>query len=212
MIGESQAVTDGETLTPYIHSRTDLHSDVHLTPALQYLQFSLHIFVLCNHSVRRWHMPCLRQQGLSKTYYGHPIPTPIYQVRYGSICLLTVTCFQINLACNRDLLTRSKSVAWVGGILSNERLPVKNKLYLSSLTYEEAHVLLYINTTNRLLGFMCTLSRVKHSGSLVRAINVSVRSILPCIPVTLLATADMLHGPGAEIYMYVCQSLSGCRT
>ena len=51
----------------------------------------------------------------------------------GSICLLTVTCFQIKLACNRDLLACSKSVAWVGGIFSNERLLVKNKLYLASL-------------------------------------------------------------------------------
>ena len=37
---------------------------------------------LYNHSVRGWHRPCLRQQGLSKTanisyYYGHSIPTPI---------------------------------------------------------------------------------------------------------------------------------------
>ena len=49
---------------------------------------------LYNHSVRGWYMPCLLQHGLSKTtkisYYGHPIP------KSGSICLLTVTWFQIN--------------------------------------------------------------------------------------------------------------------
>ena len=116
--------------------------------------------------------------------------TPPHLLKSGSICLLTVTYFQLNLACNRDLLTCSNSVAWVGGMFANERLPVKNKLYLASLTYG----LLYINTTNRSMRSMCTLSRVKHSGSLVRAIDVSVRSILPCIPATLLATAQNVGG------------------
>ena len=39
--------------------------------------------------------------------------------------------------------------------------------------------LLYLNTTNRI-----------KSGSFVRAIHVSVRNIFPCIPATLLATAQ----------------------
>ena len=73
-------------------------------------------------------MPCLRQQGLSKTanisYFGHPIP----KSGACSISLLMVTCFQIKLACNTDILTCSRSAAWVAGIFSNERLPVNNKL------------------------------------------------------------------------------------
>ena len=55
---------------------------------------------------------------------------------------------------------------------------------------EEAHVLLYLNTTNRSMRSICTLSRVKHSESSVRAIHVSVRIMFPYIPATLLATAQ----------------------
>ena len=63
-------------------------------------------------------MSCLRLQRLSKManiyYYGHPIP------KSSSICLLTVTCFQIKVSCNTDLLTCSKIAACVVGIFSNK--------------------------------------------------------------------------------------------
>ena len=68
---------------------------------------------------------------------------------------------QVKLACNKDVLTCSKSAACLGGLFSNERLPVKNKLYLAPLTDKETHVLLYTNTTNRSMRSICTLSRVK---------------------------------------------------
>ena len=103
----------------------------------------------------------------------------------GNICLLTVNCFQIKMACNTDLLTCSKSAVWIGEIFSNGRLPMKNKLYLASLTDEEE----YVHQHNKSFNALWTLSRVKHSGSLVRAINVSVRGILPYIPASLVATA-----------------------
>ena len=123
----------------------------------------------------------------------------VVHTKSGGICLLTVTCFQIKLACNIDLLTCSKSAAWVSEIFSDERLPMKNTLYLASLTDKEANVLLYIYATNRPMRSICTLFRVKHSGSLVKAIDVSARSILPCIPATLLTTAQNVGG-----YITIC--------
>ena len=75
----------------------------------------------------------------------------------------------------------------LGEIFCNGRLPMKNKLYLASLTDEEEYVGLHQH--NKSFNALWTLSIVKHSGSLVRAINISVRSILPYIPATLLATA-----------------------
>ena len=128
-----------------MHPPSHLHSNVHLTPALQHLQSPY--MSLYNRSVRGWHMPCLRQQRLSKTANiscsSHLIP------KSGSICLLTVTCFQIKLSCNTDLLTCSKIAACVGGIVFNEWLPVKNKIYLASLTDDRGGTCLAVPQHNK---------------------------------------------------------------
>ena len=157
-----------------MHPPSHLHSDVHLTPALQHLQFPLYIFV---------HHMCIRM--------AHALLAPARVVQNGkhislwsSLYQSQVTCFQIKLVWNTDILTCSKSAAWVGGMFFNERLPMKNKSYLASLMFRWRGTCLAV----------CTLSRVKHFGSLVRSINVSVRSILRCIPATLVAKAQNVGG------------------
>ena len=60
--------------------------------------------------------------------------------------------------------------------MKHARLLSRKKIYLASLTYSiEPLVLLYTNTTYRLMGFLWTHSRVKHCGSLVILFNVSIR-------------------------------------
>ena len=98
---------------------SNLHSDVHVTPALHHLQFLLHAFVKPQ-SKRMAHAllasACVSKANIS--YYGHPIPK-------SGACSISLL---MKLACNTDILKCSRSAAWVAGIFSNESLPVNNKL------------------------------------------------------------------------------------
>ena len=80
--------------------------------------------ILCIRSARGRNKPCLRQPGWSRmgaiACCAYPVPhlskTRISWWR-------VIDCFQIKLSWNKDLLTFLKGAAWVGGILSRERLP-----------------------------------------------------------------------------------------